>query len=529
MNRLLFAAFGLLFLLITLPLQEGYTQFIDPLIDSPGRTIGSDFNGDGIHDFIVGADGNDDGTGTEAGAVYIFFGATNLSSPKALGAGQSADVTILGKGDKDYLGRSVSSAGDINGDGIDDIIMGAHRNNDGGTNDEGAAYIIFGASDLSGTKNLGGGASADVTILGKSATVRLGRGVSSAGDMNGDGIDDIIVGAYLNGTGGTAYIFFGAGDISGTKRLGGGESADVTILGKGVSDRFGFSVSGAGDVNGDGFDDIISGAHFNDDGGTDDEGAAYIIFGASDLSGTKDLGGLESADLTILGKGVNDYLGESVSGAGDVNGDGFDDVIVGTRFNNDGGTDDEGAAYVFFGASNLSGTRALAGGQSADLTILGKAANDYLGNSVSGAGDVNDDGFDDIFVGAYRNDDGAIPNGGVAYIFFGSATLSGTKALGGGQSADVTLLGKGASNLFGNSVSGVGDVNGSGIADLIVGVNGNNDQDINAGATYIFYGSTSLSGTIDTGNAEEDVRITGKVTGDFLGHSAGGGRSNPGP
>jgi len=157
-------------------------------------------------------------------------------------------------------------------------------------------------------------------------------------------------------------------------------------------------------VNGDGFDDIIVGADQNNDGGSDDEGAAYIFFGSASLSGTKSLGRAESADVTILGKAVNDFLGRSVSGAGDVNGDGFDDFIAGAFLNDDGGGGDRGgAAYVFFGSSTLSGTFDMGGGvQSADVTILGKGgAYDYLGKYVSGAGDINGDGFDDIIVGAY--------------------------------------------------------------------------------------------------------------------------------
>jgi len=143
---------------------------------------------------------------------------------------------------------------------------------------------------------------------------------------------------------------------------GGVQSADVTILGKAATDYLGFHVSGAGDVNGDGFDDIIVGAYQNDDctAGTGC-GAAYIFFGTSSFSGTKDLGGSQSADVTILGKAGADYLGFHVSGAGDVNGDGFDDIIVGARGNNDGPGNTAGAVYIFFGASDLSGTKSLGG------------------------------------------------------------------------------------------------------------------------------------------------------------------------
>jgi len=476
MRGLLSTTFGLLFLFTIVRVQEGHAQAIDPLIDSPGKTVGSDFNGDGIHDIIVGADKNNDGGSDDEGAAYIFFGASNLSGTKALGGGQSADVTILGKTTSDSLGRNISSAGDVNGDGFDDFIVGVPYD-DGEAASAGAAYVFFGASNLSGTKTLGGGQSADVTILGKAASDYLGRGVSSAGDVNGDGFDDVIVGADGNDDAGSyagaAYIVFGASNLSGTKSLGGVDSADVTILGKAATDYLGRSVSGAGDVNGDGLDDVIVGAYSNNDGATDG-GAVYVVFGASNLSGTKSLGGVDSADVTILGKANDDRLGfRSVSGSGDVNGDGFDDVIMGAHLNDDGASDG-GAAYVVFGASNLSGTKDLGGGQSADVTILGKASTDRLGFSTSGAGDINDDGFDDVIVGAYQNNDGGSNNEGAAYIIFGASDLSGTKDTG-NSDEDVRILGKASNNRLGIGVSGVGDVNGNGISDIIVGADRNAD------------------------------------------------------
>jgi len=517
-------------------IRELKKRDIRPLIDSPGKTIGSDFNGDGIHDFIVGASRNDDGGPNQTGAAYIFFGSTTLSGTKDLGGAESADVTLLGKAGANYLGRGVASAGDVNGDGIDDILVGAFKNDDGVGSEAGAAYIIFGATDLSGTKDMGD-ADEDFRILGKATNNFLGFDVSGVGDVNGDGFDDIIVGAHYNYEGasraGAAYVFFGSATLSGTKSLGGAQSADITVLGAATNDYLGKNVSGLGDVNGDGFDDFIVGAYQNNDGSGADTGAAYVFFGSTTLSGTFDMGGgVQSAAVTLFGVTYNDEFGKSVSGAGDVNGDGFDDILVGADLNNDGGSNNEGAAYIFFGASNLSGTKNLGTGESADVTFLGKETTDLLGYSVSGVGDINDDGFADILVGAKGNNDGGATDEGAAYVFFGASNLSGTKSLGGVDSADVTFLGNQTTSRLGNSVSGVGDVDGNGIPDLIVGARYNDDgvAGANTGAAFIFFGSTTLSGTIDVGTAgsSADVTILGKAGTDRLGIRVGGGRSNPG-
>jgi len=163
--------FALLFLFSIVHVDA---QDVAPLIDTPGKTIGSDFNGDGIDDFIVGAGRKANGIG--AGQAYIFFGASDLSGTKSLGGGESADVTFFGKGATDRFGREVAGVGDVNADGIPDIGVGAYKNNDGGTDDTGAVYIFFGATDLSGTKDTGN-ADEDVRIIGKANNDYLGKSI----------------------------------------------------------------------------------------------------------------------------------------------------------------------------------------------------------------------------------------------------------------------------------------------------------------------------------------------------------------
>jgi len=513
---------GLLLHFIVLHIHAAHAQTIAPLNDTPGKTMGSDFNGDGIHDFLIGAHFNDDGGGN-AGAAYVFFGATNLTGTKDLGGGQSADVSLIGKTNT-RLGRAVSSVGDVNGDGIDDFMVGAYFDNTGGSN-AGAAYIIFGSTNLNGTYNMIGSIlSPDITIFGKAANDYLGKQIAPAGDINGDGFDDVLISALGNddagGAAGAAYVFFGSASMNSTISLGGVLSADITFLGK-AGDNLGYDVAGAGDVNGDGFDDLIIGAFYNDDS-ANNSGAAYIIFGSKNLNGTKSFGGGQSADVSILGRGINDNLGRSVAGIGDVNGDGFDDVMAGAfRY---GGTN-KGEAYVIFGASNLSGTKNLATTASADVTIKGKADNDLLGIYVASAGDINDDGFFDFIIGADRNDGSA----GAAYIIFGSSTLSGTKDTANADQ-DVTFLGKPGTSFLGVSTSTVGDVNADGFSDILVSAYANDSEGTNKGAVYLFFGSSSISGTKSLGGGQSaDMTIVGKADSDFLGKSIGGGRHNRGP
>ena len=174
--------------------------------------------------------------------------------------------------------------------------------------------------------------------------------------------------------------------------------ADLTLTGAAANDSFGAAVSGAGDVNGDGHADVIVGAIYNDAGGFD-AGRAYVYYGGSGADAV--------ADLTLTGAATGDYFGLRLSKAGDVNGDGYGDVIVGA-YSNDAGGANAGRAYVYYGGPGADAV--------ADLTLTGAAANDQFGVSVSGAGDVDGNGFADVIVGASLNDAG-IADGGRAYVY----------------------------------------------------------------------------------------------------------------
>ena len=352
----------------------------------------------------------------------------------------------------------------MNGDGLDDLIVGAPYDDPNGSN-SGASFVVFGKSDgtaveLSAVEAGTGG----FVINGVSAGDTSGWSASSAGDVNGDGLDDLIVGASRddpNGSNsGASFVVFGKSDGTAVELsdVEAGTGGGFVINGVSAVDLMGRSVSSAGDVNGDGLDDLIVGAYFDDPNGSN-SGASFVVFGKSD--GTPvELSAVEpdtgTGGFVINGVSEGDQSGSSVSSAGDVNGDGFDDLIVGA-FGNDSNGSNSGASFVVFGKSD---------GAAVELQTLpvmmtgfqikGVSAEDISGFSVSSAGDVNGDGFDDLIVGA-PNDD---PNGaasGASFVVFGAnitgaATRVGTvgdDALTGTAGNDVIFAGLGDDTLDG--------------------------------------------------------------------------------
>ncbi len=423
-----------------------------------------DVNGDGFDDVIVAANSYDSGQ-TDEGAVFVFLGSASGIAP---GSPVTANTTIQSNQTNAQLGFSASGAGDVNGDGYADVIVGA-RYFDNPQTDEGAALVYLGgpAGIPSGTPT-----TAAVAFLQSDQTsAQFGSSVACAGDVNGDGYADLVVGANLFDVGaadsGAAFVYLGC-----ATGVNGYPPPDTTLQLNQANGNFGESVSSAGDVNGDGYDDVVVGAQFYDSGQTD-EGAAFIFLGSPNGIASA---GVSAAATTIQGNQISARFGYAVAAAGDVNGDGFDDVIVGTPYYDSGQTMDGGAAFVFLG-----GASGIPNGSptTASSTIRSFFADDGLGTSVAGAGDVNGDGYDDVVIG----------NPGLGYVLEFNGGPAGIPS-GDYLAATKRLTAEQRSASFGSCVAGGGDVNGDGFDDVVVG---DPDADMNPsltneGGVFVFYG-----------------------------------------
>ena len=431
--------------------------------DASGVSVSSagDVNGDGYDDLIIGAFGagtNGNGSG-ETHVVYGGASAPGANGVLALSALDGTDgFTLTGIDPDDVSGTSVSSAGDVNGDGYDDLIIGARRADPNGDR-SGETYVVYGGASAPGTDGVLDLSALDgtngFTLNGIDQGDVSGYSVSSAGDVNGDGYDDLIIGARgadPNGArSGETYVVYGGTSAPGANGVLDLSALDGTngfvLTGTDPDDRSGRSVSSAGDVNGDGYDDLIIGAHRADPNGAN-SGETYVVYGGASAPGTDGVLALSALDgtngFTLTGIDPDDESGRSVSSAGDVNGDGYDDLIIGARFADPDGESDAGETYVVYGGASAPGTDGVLALSTLDgtngFTLTGIGMGDRSGVSVSSAGDVNGDGFDDLIIGA----PGAEPNGtrsGETYVVYGGAT--GTESL-----APVTKRGTDAADNF---------------------------------------------------------------------------------
>jgi len=434
-----------------------------------------DVNGDGYSDAIVGAP-NFDNTQFDEGRAYLYLGS---ASGPSVNSGWIAGSTQSDA----HFGFALAPAGDVNGDGYADVIVGCYFCDNGQT-DEGRAFVYLGTA---------GGLSLTVGWAAESnaANANFGYSVATAGDVNGDGYSDVIVGAPaqydISNPPGRAMVYFGSpsGPSSTPDFTYAGDPHDASV------------VATAGDMNGDGYSDFLVGS----EGSVGPPPSNVSIFlGSSSLPAYR-----TTLSVSTWSGNFNSWLGT----AGDVNGDGYSDIIVGSpRYSNGGPDPYQGAAYVFLGSASLQ-TLPL------NWSIFGNQLKEYLGMTVSTAGDVNGDGYADVIVGA-PGYTALLVNQGRVFVYLGSPSgLSPTPAW--------VAQGEQTGEVMGESVGTAGDVNGDGYSDVIVGSRGWNNGGSYLGRALIYFGAASglalfpgwsAEGNQDLSDFGGIVKTAGDVNGD---------------
>ena len=528
---------------ITFP---GTTEF-----ETLGAAVGpaGDLNGDGFVDLAIGAPGSDLG-GADRGTVFVLFGGPDgFSTTLAPGDFDgSTGIMIHGVRDLSSTGSAISPAGDLDGDGLDDLALSAPFTSTGTVSGGGETYVVFGRDDggfpsLIDLAELGGtgpNATPGVTVRGAVPIGRAGYSIDGGGDINADGIDDLLIGipnapAAPDGTRrGQVVVLFGRNDggfpavVEIANLNGTGSTASTGLLINGATDEelLGGRVRHVGDVNGDGIDDLfIANGRRNPIGINH-----YLVFGGASLPAVIELADLNgSGPAAVRGTTVTcaEVCAEAVGAVGDFNADGTADFGVGEIFRNSNGIS-SGAAYVVFGSpddtlppsielTEVNGTGPTA---AAGVRIDGARAFDFAGNAIAPAGDVNADGFDDVLVAASRGDTtrteagityvvfGGPPNAGETVIDLGTFDQPGTNAVNGMQLNGVAVF-----DQSGDQVASAGDLNGDGGVDLVIGAqNADRAGGTDTGEAYVVFGPPVLDVAVSKSNGANFVRPGDSVT-----------------
>lgn len=389
-----------------------------------------DFNGDGFADCAVGAP-LDAAAGEEAGRVFVRFGGP---------AGDRPPLLVLDGQPGDRFGWSLASAGNVNGDSYDDLIVGAPAAN----TDAGRAYVFFGGPSPDGT--------ADLVLAHSGAGDGFGHAVASAGDLDGDGLDDLAVGAPFRDAGaansGSCFLYLGGSTPD--------SGADLVLDGVEANAGFGLALGSARDLNRDGYADLVVAAPLSSVDGPN-AGQAYLYLGAASLD--------SGVDLTLHGLEPQGEFGRALAALADWNGDGFPDLVVGAPAKDNGAS--EGKVFVFQGGRVPDAAP--------DLILAGSRPIDGFGAAVGGS-HFNGDDFSDLLVGAPYNDAGGAEAGRV-YLYYGGLFPD--------DVADHLLTGPAPGDQFGRAAAAAGDTHGDDFADVLTGAPFDDVSGEDAGAGYL--------------------------------------------
>lgn len=372
-------------------------------------TGAGDLNGDGFDDILI----NYQDSNTNLGSVYVIFGTnkhsnvdvTTFASDQSKGFKISTSVANSG------LGTTMGGIGDVNGDKIDDIILGVPGLQSGA--DTGAAYIVFGTKDTPANIVIDTMTATRGVKITRTGSQNLGIQVSGAGDINGDEINDFMVAEFVKGTGdGTVFVIFGTGKTMTGIELSGLKTTEGFKLTGNNGMNLGSSLSAAGDVNGDKIDDIVLGAQYENT----DVGAAYVIFGTktpADILVSAFDNAATSQGFKISGDESGDLFGFPVRKVGDMNADGYADIIIGAK----GAYINQGAIYVIYGSATPSNVKVenFDSDNTQGLKIYNPDGDQSIGGSIDGGLDFNRDSGNDIIICAEQ----AGHIAGEVYIIFG--------------------------------------------------------------------------------------------------------------